>query len=113
MYYHITTYGWDIGWRLLLPDNVVSAIAIVVLVAALLLPLVITGSSSTTPRCKSSKVRRNKLENGKTMDELMQEAMEEDSITCQECGEVLEVDAKTCDCGWVNPLVESGLVRIE
>jgi len=46
----------------------------------------------------------------KELDELMQEAMLEDSITCPECGEILEVDAAKCDCGWENPLVKEGLV---
>jgi len=44
------------------------------------------------------------------IDELMKEAMEEESITCPECGEILEVDADKCSCDWENPLVKMGLV---
>jgi len=40
------------------------------------------------------------------LDELMEEAMKEDSITCPECGEILEPDVDKCfACGWDNPLV--------
>lgn len=44
------------------------------------------------------------------LDELMEEAMREDSITCPECGDILEVDTVKCDCGWENPLVSEGLI---
>ena len=30
-------------------------------------------------------------------------------ITCPECGEYIEIDAD-CGCGWLNELMESGMV---
>lgn len=47
----------------------------------------------------------------KLIDELMQEAMLENSITCPECSEILEVDDAKCTCGWENPLVKDGIVQ--
>lgn len=44
------------------------------------------------------------------LSELMEEAMEEGSITCPDCGEILEVDEEKCLCGWGNLLVSQGLV---
>jgi len=44
------------------------------------------------------------------LDQLMEEAMEEDSITCPECGEVMEADDAKCSCGWENLLVKEGLI---
>lgn len=38
--------------------------------------------------------------------QLMQEAMEEDCITCPECGELLEIEDKKCRCGWKNLLTQ-------
>ena len=45
------------------------------------------------------------------IDQLMQEAMLEESITCPECSEILEVDDAKCPCGWENLLVKEGLVK--
>ena len=45
------------------------------------------------------------------VDQLMQEAMTEESITCPECGEILEVNEKKCSgCDWENLLVTEGLI---
>lgn len=45
------------------------------------------------------------------INELMNEAMTENSITCPECGEIMEVeDVKCPGCDWENPLVKKGLV---
>ena len=44
------------------------------------------------------------------LNELVDEAMERESITCPECGSVLEVDCKECTCGWENLLVWMGVV---
>lgn len=45
------------------------------------------------------------------LNDLMEEAITEDSITCPECGEVMEVDDVKCICGWENLLVKKGLVK--
>ena len=45
------------------------------------------------------------------INDLMEEAMEEDCITCPECGEIMEVSDPKCECGWENLLVKKGLVK--
>ena len=50
------------------------------------------------------------MEDRETINELMEEAIMEDSITCPECGEILEPDEAKCSCGWKNPLVSEGLI---
>jgi len=48
--------------------------------------------------------------NSELVDRLIQEALDEEHITCPECGSILETDTDVCGCGWKNPLVEMGLV---
>ena len=42
---------------------------------------------------------------------VLEEAAIDGVITCPECGNRIEPDCDRCgDCGWVNPLVEMGLI---
>ena len=50
------------------------------------------------------------MEDRELINRLMEEAMTEESITCPECGEILEVDDAKCPCGWENLLVSERLV---
>ena len=43
------------------------------------------------------------------LENLLSEAID-GIITCRKCGNSLEPDAEKCKCGWVNPLIELGMI---
>ena len=42
--------------------------------------------------------------------DILRQASEEGIITCPECGNSIEPDCEECSCGWINPLIEGGLI---
>ena len=41
---------------------------------------------------------------------VMRQALIHGGLECPECGEMIEPEAGSCPCGWVNPLMEEGLI---
>ncbi len=44
------------------------------------------------------------------IENLLEKAINRSTITCADCNNLIEPDAEECHCGWVNPLVEAGLI---
>ncbi len=42
------------------------------------------------------------------MEEILREAVEKGAITCPKCSNQIEPDCG--ECGWINPLIEMGLI---
>jgi len=102
MYYHIVAYGWEIGWQLLLQSLAWTLAAILIVVSLITLHVYAEG--------KLVSKKERKTAESTLISQLMEEAMCEDSITCPECAEVMEVSDTKCTCGWKNLLVTKGLV---
>lgn len=105
MDYHIVTYGWDIGWRLWV-DSFAWLLGTVLVVASLVILYQYAGSIFGRRKGVEMTEEEEKAE----VDRLMSEAMTEESITCPECAEVMEVNDTKCECGWENILVKKGLI---
>jgi len=46
----------------------------------------------------------------KEIEKLLEQAAIDGIIYCPKCGNSLEPDAEKCQCGWINPLRECGLI---
>ncbi len=44
------------------------------------------------------------------LEEYMEESLKYGYITCDECGNHIEIDCDVCVCGWENPVMLAGLV---
>ena len=45
-----------------------------------------------------------------SIEKILEEAATQGTITCPDCGNLIEPDAMECSCGWLNPLPEMGLI---
>ena len=44
------------------------------------------------------------------VEEILRQAAFEGVIECPECGNKIEPDCDACPCGWINPVVEMGMI---
>ena len=44
------------------------------------------------------------------IEEILEQAVMDGMITCPKCGNNIEPDAEECICGWLNPIVEMGMI---
>jgi len=44
------------------------------------------------------------------IESILKEAVSDGVIRCRKCGNGIEPDCDQCHCGWINPLVEMGMI---